>query len=94
MNISNIIYYHLDEESGKCVTVSLRALSLREGFELEYLFSTVKDATDADDLLNRLRAVIYEPIEFHCEKATYIMFKVWDAYGNMNYLKFKKKKEN
>jgi len=94
MNVSNIIYYHLDEETEKRTTISLRELSLREGFELESLFTAVKDATDATDLLNRIRVVIHEPLEEDIETATYIRFKVCDVYGNINYLKFKKKKEN
>ena len=94
MNISNIIYYHLNEETKKRTTVSLRELSLRDGFELESIFAAVKDATDTNDLVTRLRAVIYEPIEDDIETDAYIRLKVCDVYGNMNYLKFKKEKEN
>lgn len=93
MNISHIIYYHLDEENDKRTTISLRELSLREGFELESLFTAVKDATDAEDLLNRIRVIVHESVEEDCENAYYIRFKVWDVYGTLNYLKFKKKKE-
>jgi hypothetical protein len=93
MNISNIIYYNLDVETEKRTTLSLRELSLREGFELESLFTAVKDATGAEDLLNRIRVIIHEPVELDCETATYIRFKVLDVYGTLNYLKFKKKKE-
>jgi hypothetical protein len=93
MNVSNIIYYHLDVETDKRTTISLRELSLREGFELESIFTAVKDATDAEDLLNRIRVIIHEPSEMDCENVSYIRFKVWDVYGTLNYLKFKKKKE-
>lgn len=94
MNVSNIIYYHRDVETEKRTTISLRELSLREGFELESLFTAVKDAIDAEDLLNRIRVIIHEPIENDIETKTYIRFKVCDVCGNINYLKFKKKKEN
>ena len=94
MNIYKIIYYHRDAETEKRTTLSLRELSLREGFELESLFTAVKDATDAEDLLNRIRVIVHDSIEADRDNAVYLRFKVRDVRGTLNYLKFKKNAEN
>ena len=93
MNIANIIYYTRKPNAVTNTTLSLRDICLRDEFELEDIFYAVKDATDAGNLLFRLRRIIHEPVEFDSETESYILFAVTDAYGNKNYLKFKKKKE-
>jgi hypothetical protein len=93
MDISNIIYYTRRDGAVTSITLSLRELCLRDGFDLESIFYTVKDATDAADLLCRIRRLLCESVEFDSETASYIMFKVTDVCGNTNYLKFKKRKE-
>lgn len=91
MEVSNIIYY--TREGDKSKTISLRELCLREEVEFEAIFHAVRDAIDAQDLLNRVRRICCDQIEFEQETGKYIMFTVLDAHGNTNYLKFRKKKE-
>lgn len=91
MDISNIIYYTRCEDKSK--TLSLRELCLRDEFDLEDVFHAVKDATDADDLLNRIRRLSCDLVEFDHEKPGYIRFVVTDVYGGTNFLKFRKRRE-
>lgn len=93
MDICNISYYHYDTEADKRTTISLRDLSLREEFDLEAIFNAAKDAIDAEDLLERIRRLVYNPVESDCANMKYIRFKVIDTYGRTNYLKFKKAKD-
>ena len=90
MEVKRIIYYRCDDE--KRDTLSLRDFCLREGFELKDIFYAVKDATDAQELLDVLRRMCYEHIELECDEPSYIRFIVVDAYDNTNYLKLKKAK--
>ena len=90
MEVKRIIYYRCTDEKSK--TLSLRDFCLREGFELKNIFYAVKDATDAQELLDVLQRMCYEQIEFECEEPSYIRFTVVDAYDNTNYLKLKKTK--
>jgi hypothetical protein len=92
MDISNIIYYTREDE--KCKTLSLRDLCLRDEADLEIVFSAVKEATDTKDLLTRMRRLCCDVIEMETENLSYIRFTVLDVYGNTNYLKFKKRKDN
>ena len=92
MNISDIIYYR--REDGKSKTLSLRDLCLRDEFFLEDVFYAVKDATDEEDLLGRLRRIIWDEIELDTANPKNIRFLVTDTYGNKNYLKLKRTKEN
>ena len=93
MNISNIIYYSRRDD--KSQTLSLRDLCLREECDkgLETVFYAVRDSVDVQDLLAHFQKICHEHIEFECEKPSYIRFTVIDAYDNVNYLKFKKAKE-
>ena len=92
MEISKIIYYSRQEEKSK--TLSLRDLCLRDGYEqgLQTVFYAVRDAADAQDLLETLQRMCYEHIELECDEPSYIRFTVVDAYDNTNYLKLKKTK--
>ena len=90
MEVKHIIYYRCNDD--KRETLKLRDLCLREGFELKDIFYAVKDAADAQELLDVLRRMCYEQIEFECEEPSYIRFTVVDAYDNINYLKFQKAK--
>lgn len=91
MDISNIIYY--TREGDKSKTLSLRDLCLRDEYDLEDVFYTVRDALDNHDLLCRLRRVCCDQIDFDTENPSYIRFIVLDVYGNTNYLKLRKRKE-
>ena len=91
MDISNIIYY--TREGDKSKTLSLRELCLREEYDLEAVFHAVRDAVDEQDLLIRFRRLSCDLIELDTTSASYIRFVVTDAYGNINYLKFKKRRE-
>ena len=89
MNISKIIYYTIENDKKK--TVSLRALWLREEtLGLEIIFQIIKDADDIQSLEEKLNEICYEHIEFERETDSYIRFLVIDAYDNTNYLKLKK----
>ena len=90
MEVKNIIYYRCNNE--KRDTLSLRDFCLREGFELKDIFYAVKDAADAQELLDTLQRMCYEHIELECDEPLYIRFTVVDAYDNTNYLKLKKMK--
>ena len=90
MEVKCIIYYRYTDEKSK--TLSLRDFCLHEGFELKDIFYAVKDAADAQELLDVLKHMCYEQIEFECEEPSYIRFTVIDAYDNTNYLKLKKTK--
>ena len=92
MDISKIIYYTRDHESGKSKTISLRELCIREEFELEAVFAAVKDALDEQDLLDRLKRISCDQISIDTTSADYIRFEVIDVSGNTNYLKFKKRR--
>ena len=91
MEVKRIIYYRSNDE--KRDTLSLRDFCLHEGFELKDIFYAVKDAADAQELLDMLRRICYEHIELEHDEPSYIRFTVVDAYDNINYLKFKKTKE-
>ena len=91
MEIANIIYYTRVGDKSK--TLSLRDLCLRDEFCLEDVFRVVKEATDEQDLLCRIRRICCDIIEPDHEKPGYIRFKVMDIYGNTNFLKFKKRKD-
>lgn len=87
MDIPNIIYY--TREDNKSKTISLRELCLREDVEFEAIFHAVRDAIDAQDLLDRFRRICCDQIELDSDTGRYIRFTVIDAQGNTNYLKFK-----
>ena len=91
MEVKHIIYYRCNDD--KRDTLSLRDFCLREGFELKDIFYAVRDAADAQELLDILHRVCYEHIELECEEISYIRFTVVDAYNNTNYLKLKKAKK-
>lgn len=93
MEIPNIIYY--TKEGDKYRTLSLRELCLRDEFDLEAVFHAVRDAVDADDLLERFRRLCCDRIELDTISVSpmYIRFIVIDVAGNKNYLKFKVRKE-
>ena len=88
MEVKCIIYYRCNDE--KRDTLALRDFCLREGFELKDIFYAVRDAADAQELLNVLQRMCYEHIELECDKPSYIRFTVVDAYDNTNYLKLQK----
>ena len=90
MEVKRIIYYRCNDE--KRDTLSLRDFCLHEGFELKDIFYAVKNATDAQELLDVLQRMCYEYIELECDEPSYIRFTVVDAYDNTNYLKLKKAK--
>ena len=94
MEVSNIIYYTRQNEKSK--TLSLRNLCLKETYDrgLQTVFYAVRDSVDAQDLLENLQKTCHEQIEFEFENPRYIRFRVVDAYGNKNHLKFKKQKTN
>ena len=88
MEVKHIVYYRCNNE--KRDTLSLRDFCLREGFELKDIFYAVRDAADAQELLETLQRVCYEHIELERNEPSYIRFTVVDAYDNTNFLKFKK----
>ena len=88
MEVKHIVYYRCNDE--KRDTLSLRDFCLREGFELKNIFYAVRDAADAQELLDMLRRICYEHIELEHDNPSYIRFTVVDAYNNTNYLKLKK----
>ena len=88
MEVKHIIYYRCNDE--KRDTLSLRDFCLREGFELKNIFYAVRDAADAQELLDMLQRICYEQIELEHDNPSYIRFTVVDAYNNTNYLKLKK----
>ena len=93
MNISNIIYY--SRRNDKSQTLSLRDLCLKEIYDcgLQTVFYAVRDSVDAQDLLANFKRICHEHIELECDNPSYIRFTVVDVYDNINYLKFKKAKE-
>lgn len=90
MEVKHIIYYRCNDD--KRDTLSLRDLCLHEGFELKDVFYAVKDAADAQELLDAFQRMCYEHIELEFDEPSYIRFTVVDAYDNTNYLKLKKTK--
>ena len=88
MEVKHIVYYRCDDE--KRDTLSLRDFCLRDGFELKDIFYAVRDAADAQELLETLHRICYEHIELECDEPSYIKFTVVDAYDNTNYFKLKK----
>ena len=88
MEVKYIVYYRCNDD--KRDTLSLRDFCLREGFELKDIFYAVRDAANAQELLEALRCMCYEHIELECDEPSYIRFTVVDAYDNTNYLKLKK----
>ena len=91
MEVKHIIYYRCNND--KRNTLSLRDLCLHEGFELKDVFYAVKDAADAQELLDAFQRMCYERIELECEEPSYIRFTVLDVYENTNYLKLQKAKK-
>ena len=90
MEVKRIIYYRCNDE--KRETLSLRDFCLREGFELKDIFYAVRDAADAQKLLDILQRMCYEHIELERDESSYSRFTVVDAYDNTNYLKLQKTK--
>ena len=90
MEVKHIIYYRCNDD--KRDTLSLRDLCLHKGFELKDVFYAVKNAADAQELLDAFQRMCYEHIELECDEPSYIRFTVVDAYDNTNYLKLKKTK--
>ena len=88
MEVKHIVYYRCNDE--KRDTLSLRDFCLRDGFELKDIFYAVRDAADAQELLETLHRICYEHIELECDEPSYIKFTVVDAYDNTNYFKLKK----
>ena len=89
MEVTNIIYY--TRRDNKSQTLSLRNLCLKEeGYGLEKVFYTTRDAIDTANLLKSFQNLCCEKIELDSETISYIRFVVIDAYNNVNYLKFKK----
>ena len=88
MEVKYIVYYRCNDD--KRDTLSLRDFCLRDGFELKDIFYAVRDAADAQELLDTLQRICYEHIELEHDEPTYIRFTVVDAYDNTNYLKLKK----
>ena len=88
MEVKHIVYYRCNNE--KRDTLSLRDFCLRDGFELKDIFYAVRDAADAQELLETLHRICYEHIELECDEPSYIKFTVVDAYDNTNYFKLKK----
>lgn len=91
MDISNILYYTRDYGAEKNRTLSLRELNLREEFDLEAVFYAVRDAVDAQDLLERIQRLVFDEVRFDDESKSYVRFVVHDCNGNNNYLKFRKR---
>ena len=91
MEVKHIIYYRCNDE--KRDTLPLRDICLHEEFELKDIFYAVKDAADAQELLDTLQRMCYEHIELECEEPSYIRFTVVDVYENTNYLKLQKIKK-
>ena len=91
MNISKIIYYTVEDNKSK--TVSLRELSFREDFYLEDIFYAVKEAADKEDLLNRFKRILCDEVEIDPTATWCLRFIVTDTRGNTNYIKFKPGRE-
>lgn len=87
MEVSKIIYY--TRVDGKSKTVSLKELNLREDFYLEDIFYAVKEALDANDLLNRFKRILCDEVELDTESTQCLRFIITDFEGNTNYIKFK-----
>jgi hypothetical protein len=87
------LYYTRDDGAEKNKTLSLRELNLKEEFDLESIFYAVRDAIDAEDLLERIQRLVFEEVEFDQEDSAFIRFVVHDNNGKTNYLKFRKRKE-
>ena len=88
MEVKHIVYYRCNDE--KKDTLSLRDFCLRDGFELKDIFYAVRDAANAQELLETLHRICYEHIELECDEPSFIRFTVVDAYDNTNYFKLKK----
>ena len=88
MEVKHIVYYRCNDK--KRDTLSLRDFCLREGFELKDIFYAVRDAADAQELLDVLHRMCYEHIELERDEPSYIRYTVVDAYDNTNYFKLKK----
>ena len=92
MDITNILYFTRDEGAEKNRTLSLRELNLREEYDLEAIFYAVRDAVDAQDLLERIQRIVFEEVEFDKDEPSFIRFVVHDCNGRTNYLKFRKER--
>lgn len=87
MEVLKIIYYTRAE--GKSKTVPLKELNLRDEYYLEDVFYAVKEATDENDLLDRLKRILCDDIKLDTEFTKCLRFIVTDAMGNINYIKLK-----
>ena len=91
MEVTKIIYY--TREGDKHKTVSMKEMNLREDFYLEDVFYAVKDATDVNDLLDRLKRILCDEVELDTTDSTNLRFIVTDAWGTINYIKLKPAKK-
>lgn len=87
MEVAKIVYY--TRVDGKSKTVSLKELNLREDFYLEDVFYAVKEATDANDLLQRFQRILYDTVALDTADTKTTRFIIVDTEGNTNYLKLK-----
>lgn len=87
MEVAKIIYY--TRVDNKSRTVSLKELNLREDFYLEDVFYAVKEALDANDLLQRLQRILCDEVELDTKDKKAVRFNITDLSGNTNYLKLK-----
>jgi hypothetical protein len=83
----SIAYYTTDR-----TPLSLSDLTLHKDCFLEDIFDSVEDAQDFDQLTTYLKRVIAQPFEVDRVKDRYIRYKVYDPFGNMDYLKIKIKR--
>ena len=72
---------------------SLRLLRLRKPFRLEDVFYACNDATDPEDLLVRLQAVVRDTLTLVAATRRAVLFSYKDASLNVNYLKVIMKRE-
>ena len=71
--------------------LSLSNLVLQKDRFMEDIFDCVEDAEDFDQLTVYLRRVIAQRFEVDRITDRYIRYKVYDSFGNMDYLKIKVK---
>lgn len=74
------------------IPLSLANLSLQKYCFLEDIFDCVEDAEDFDQLTIYLKRVIAQRFEVDRITDRYIRYKVYDSFGNMDYLKIKIKR--
>ena len=71
------------------IPLSLSNLSLQKNCFLEDIFDSVEDAEDFDQLTVYLKRIIAQRFEVDRVTDRYIRYKVYDSFGNMDYLKIK-----